>query len=92
MTINQYRQFFAEEIAEGTSTQPALLWSAVELLEYDLTTCLGEAEVLLKSFLHALQSREGENFETRLEERAAQLIAVSSRSRKASSVLSGQLK
>ncbi len=48
----------AEEIAEGAAVQPELRWRTLEMLHYDLNTCLREAMVMLKSFLCVLPSVE----------------------------------
>lgn len=44
----------AEDLGNGTSTQPTADWEAVDAAHYDLNTCLREAIVLLKSFLLVL--------------------------------------
>ncbi len=56
----------AEEIATGASTDPASHWEAMELLQYDLNTCLRETIVILKSFLLTLSSGQFEAFQERL--------------------------
>ncbi len=44
----------AMDLARGVATDPANMWEALDTDQYDLTTCLRETTVLLKSFLHAL--------------------------------------
>jgi hypothetical protein len=44
----------AGELGEGLGSDPAALWQIVDAAQYDLTTCLRETIVLLKSFLRAL--------------------------------------
>ena len=44
----------AEELSDHTALQPQLLWNTLGANHYDLTTCLSETIVLLKSFLIAL--------------------------------------
>ena len=44
----------AEDLAEGTATDPRGTWQLVDLNHYDLNTCYREALVLFKSFLVAL--------------------------------------
>jgi hypothetical protein len=56
----------AEEIAAGASTDPAGHWEALDLVHYDLNTCLRETIVILKSFLLALSSGQFEAFQERL--------------------------
>ena len=53
----------ATEVAEGTSVQPAELWLELDLLHYDLNTCLRESIVVLKSFLLVLPDEELAGFE-----------------------------
>jgi hypothetical protein len=48
----------AEEVFAGLSVRPGTSWDALECLHYDFTTCLREAEVLLKSFLRALPAEQ----------------------------------
>jgi hypothetical protein len=48
----------AEEVSAGVSVRPGTSWEALECLHYDFTTCLREAEVLLKSFLRALPAEQ----------------------------------
>jgi hypothetical protein len=48
----------AEEVFAGLSVRPGTSWDALECLHYDFTTCLREAEVLLKSFLRALPDEQ----------------------------------
>jgi hypothetical protein len=61
----EYREA-AEEISGGASTDPANHWEALDLLHYDLNTCLRETLVILKSFLLALSSGQFESFQERL--------------------------
>jgi hypothetical protein len=44
----------ADELSEGTATDPERSWQAVDADHFDLNTCLREAIVLLKSFLVVL--------------------------------------
>jgi hypothetical protein len=48
----------ADELSEGTSTAPAILWETVDADHYDLNTCLRETVILLKSFLLVLPEDE----------------------------------
>jgi hypothetical protein len=52
----------AEELCEGQSIQPERDWETLDALHYDLNTCLREATVLFKSFLHALPDGQLEAF------------------------------
>lgn len=48
----------AEEIGMGTSLQPQADWTTADTAHYDLNTCLRETQILLKSFLVCLPTRE----------------------------------
>lgn len=82
----------AEEIAEGMATQPTARWSALESLQYDLTTCLCETQVLLKSFLHSLPVPQAETLESRLEKRVTRLRRVAAGPRELFSILPNQFR
>ena len=45
-------------ILNGPSGRSGARWETLECLHYDMTTCLRESEVLLKSFLRALPNDE----------------------------------
>lgn len=53
----------AEELADGTSTDPIAHWASVDAGHYDLNTCLREGVVLLKSFLLVLPDNQLSAFE-----------------------------
>ena len=57
----------AEELTEGRSWHPSARWEALDVLHYDLNTCLRETIVMLKSFLCALPNEEVARFRQRLE-------------------------
>ena len=61
----EFREY-AEEIADGSASRPGTNWEALDVLHYDLNTCLRETTVLLKSFLCALPSREVQPFRLKL--------------------------
>ena len=63
----------ADDLAEGTATEPETVWESLECLHYDLNTCLRETVVVFKSFLRALPEKELSNFETRL---ASPVLAI----------------
>ncbi len=54
----------AEQIAEGLGAGEDADWDAIELLHYDVNTCLRETVVVLKSFLRALPEEELTAFQT----------------------------
>lgn len=62
----------SSEVAEGVSVQPGSHWGDLEVLHYDLNTCLRESVVLCKSFLCALPNSEVKVFRGRL--KACQLV------------------
>ena len=53
-------------IAEGASELPGKAFELLEILGYDLNTCMGETTILLKSFFCALPSDELESFRHKL--------------------------
>lgn len=57
----------ADEIAAGVSIQPGDSWDKLECLHYDFTTCLREAEILVKSFLRALPGEQVTAFASELD-------------------------
>jgi hypothetical protein len=57
----------ADEIAAGVSIQPGDSWDKLECLHYDFTTCLREAEILVKSFLRALPGEQVAAFASELD-------------------------
>lgn len=64
----------AEEIADGASVQPGTRWQALDILHYDLNTCLREAIVMLKSFLCALPTEEVQPFRQKLKAPASPAV------------------
>jgi hypothetical protein len=60
----------AEELVEDSAARPAVSWEVLEYLHYDLSTCLGETTVVLKSFLRALPDEELKPFQSRIEDAA----------------------
>jgi hypothetical protein len=66
----EYRAMTAA-VSEGTSTKQS--WDHLSSLQYDLTTSLSEATVMLKSFIVSLPSREVPAFRDRL---ATALLAM----------------
>ncbi len=53
-------------ISEGASQFPDRAWQQLEILGYDLNTCMGETTVILKSFFCALPPEELETFREKL--------------------------
>ena len=53
-------------VADGDQGGPDRAWRELEVLGYDLNTCMGETTVILKSFFCALPSEELEAFRQKL--------------------------
>lgn len=54
------------DISEGAAGFPDRAWQLLEVLGYDLNTCMGETTVILKSFFCALPPEELETFRQKL--------------------------
>jgi hypothetical protein len=67
--IQLEQQFFAtvERLAQGSCTTPNGCWKKLDALHYDFSTCLREAEVVLKSFLRNFPTEQLETFAAELE-------------------------
>lgn len=65
-----------EELAGGESLHPEHDWELLDAVHYDLNTCLREAVVVLKSFLHALPEAQLRCFQTTLEAQSASSSAT----------------
>jgi hypothetical protein len=61
-------QATATELVSGESPLPDHDWESLDATHYDLNTCLREAVVLLKSFLHALPEAQMIAFQSALNE------------------------
>jgi len=59
----------AQELLEEESFRPERDWEQLDAAHYDLNTCLREAVVLYKSFLHALPTEQLAEFEVSLQTR-----------------------
>jgi hypothetical protein len=64
------------DISEGASMFPDRVWRELEVLGYDLNTCMGETTVLLKSFFCALPVEELEAFRLKLVTQVPDLLNV----------------
>ena len=62
-------------ISEGASRFPDRAWQLLEVLGYDLNTCMGETTIILKSFFCALPAEELETFRARLVNLSPSLFA-----------------
>lgn len=54
------------DISEGLTTEPCASWNTLGSLHYDINTCLGELEVVFKSFLRALPPEQLDAFSLEL--------------------------
>jgi hypothetical protein len=65
-----------EGISEGATKFPDKAWQQLEVLSYDLNTCMGETTVILKSFFCALPPEELEPFRRKLANLALSQLPV----------------
>jgi len=63
-------------ISDGASQFTDRSWQQLEVLGYDLNTCMGETTVILKSFFCALPPEELETFREKLVNLGAPLLSV----------------
>jgi hypothetical protein len=66
----------ATVLADDPSTFPVHAWRELEVLGYDLNTCMGETTVILKSFFCALPADELEDFRQKLVTLVPALVAA----------------
>ncbi len=62
----EFRQA-VEGMSDGASLHRSAGWDALDILHYDLNTCLRETIVVLKSFLCALPNEEVQSFRQKLQ-------------------------
>lgn len=67
------------DVSNGVPLFPDRAWRELEVLGYDLNTCLGETTVVLKSFFCALPVEELAAFRQKLETQVPDLLNVSPR-------------
>lgn len=81
--LNAAFEATAGELCEGHSIHPERDWEALDALHYDLNTCLREATVLFKSFLHALPDGQLQAFQEtyRVHTAAARATTLPARAR-----------
>ena len=56
-------RFAAEELGNNQSVDPEVRWEMLDVLHYDLNTCLREGIVMFKSFLRALPGEQIDSLE-----------------------------
>jgi hypothetical protein len=64
--LQKEAQAILGSISDGASEFPDRAWHLLEVLGYDLNTCMGETTVILKSFFCALPPEELETFRAKL--------------------------
>lgn len=74
--LQKQAQSTAEEISEGFAISPVEHWQALEVLDYDLHTCLSEATIILKSFFCVLPEEELETYRRKLVEQLPSAFAI----------------
>ena len=67
------------DVSDGAPIFPDRVWRELEVLGYDLNTCVGETTVVLKSFFCALPVEELEAFRLKLIAQVPDLLNVSPR-------------
>jgi hypothetical protein len=65
-----------QDISGGAALLPDKAWSELEILAYDLSTCMGETTVVLKSFFCALPAEELDAFRQKLVTQVPALLTV----------------
>lgn len=68
-----------EDVCEGAPMFPERAWRELEVLGYDLNTCMSETTVVLKSFFCALPAEELETFRQKLVMQVPAILTVSPR-------------
>jgi len=68
-----------EEVSEGAAFFPDRAWKELEVLGYDLNTCMGETTVVLKSFFCVLPGDELEAFRQKLVTQIPAFLTVNPR-------------
>src|SRR5258708_35360612 len=72
-------RLIVEEVSDGAPEFLDLAWGELEVLGYDLNTCMGETTVVLKSFFCALPAEELEVFRLKLVMQVPAILTVNSR-------------
>jgi hypothetical protein len=65
-TLQKEARGIVSEMSDGATEFPDQAWQQLEVLGYDLNTCMGETTVILKSFFCALPPEELETFRKKL--------------------------
>jgi hypothetical protein len=74
--LQKEERTIVSEMSEGATEFPDRAWKQLEVLGYDLNTCMGEATVILKSFFCALPAEELDSFRDKLTKLVPSIFAV----------------
>lgn len=74
--LKKERREIVSGIFDGLSSSPDRAWQRLEVLGYDLNTCMSETTIILKSFFCALPPEELEFFREKLVTQAPSLFAM----------------
>jgi hypothetical protein len=77
--LQKETRVIVDDVAGGVPVFPNRAWRELEVLGYDLNTCMGETTVLLKSFFCALPAEELEAFKLKLVMQVPAILTVSPR-------------
>jgi hypothetical protein len=77
--LQKETRVIVEDVSDGEPVFPDRAWRELEVLGYDLNTCMGETTVVLKSFFCALPAEELETFRQRLMMQVPTILTVSPR-------------
>jgi len=74
--LQKETRIIVEDVADGAPVFPNRAWRELEVLGYDLNTCMGETTVVLKSFFCALPAEELEAFRLKLVMQVPAILTV----------------
>ena len=74
--LQKEAQVIVTDVTDGDPISPDRAWRELEVLSYDLNTCMGETTVIMKSFFCALPPDELETFRNRLVAMVPALLSV----------------
>jgi hypothetical protein len=77
--LQKETRVIVEDVSDGAPLFPDRAWRELEVLGYDLNTCMGETTVVLKSFFCVLPPEELEAFRQKLVTQVPALLTVSPR-------------
>jgi hypothetical protein len=77
--LQRETRLIVEGVAEGAQVIPNRAWKELEVLGYDLNTCMGETTVVLKSFFCALPAEELGTFRQKLVRQVPAIVTVGPR-------------